>query len=267
VSTHPESVLITGASSGIGWELAKRFAADGSSLILVARRTDKLQELANLLKVSHGTDCLVIGLDLTDPGAPEQLLQKLVSENRQVDVLVNNAGFGQYGRFDEIPLRRHLDMIQLNISALTELTYRVLPQMLARRSGAILNIGSTASFQPGPWSAVYYASKAFVLSFSEGLWKELQGTGVNVSCLCPGPTRTEFGETSQMDQTLIFRVASVGVETVAEAGFQAVRHRRRTVIPGWINKLLAFSVRFTARRIVLDVTTWLQASNKITGAH
>lgn len=246
-----ETVLITGASSGIGWELAKKFAQDGARLVLVARSTEKLKQLASELHRQHHVECVVLPCDLAEPDGPARLVAELTERRLTVDVLVNNAGFGQLGQFNDIPLERHLSMVQVNISALVELTHRLLPGMLSRRSGSVLNIGSTASFQPGPNSAVYYASKAFVLSFSEALYSECQPHNVCVSCLCPGPTKTGFGADSKMDQSLVFRMNSMPVEAVAAAGYRAVRKRQRLVIPGLMNWLGAFSVRFTVRPVVL----------------
>jgi len=257
-----EVVLITGASSGIGRELARLFAADGSELILTARREDRLHELAAELHQQHGTVSTVIPLDLAAPGAAQQLFNHVSAAGKQVDLLINNAGFGQMGPFIQIPLSRQLSMIQLNVAALVELTYLFLPEMLSRKRGAILNLASTASFQPGPNVNVYYATKAFVLSFSEALWKELQGTGVCVSCLCPGPTRTEFGDQSAMHDTPVFKHNAMRVEDVARAGYRAVRKRKRLVIPGLMNRLLSFSVRFTPRPVILDVMTFLQPVKK-----
>lgn len=253
-----ETVLITGASSGIGWELAKLFAADGSRLILVARNEQKLNELAQLLHQQHGTESIVIALDLSVAGAAQELFERVTSQGLQVDVLVNNAGFGQYGRFEDVPLERYTAMCQLNITALMELTYLCLQQMKARQAGRILNIGSTASFQPGPHAAVYYATKAFVLSFSEALTAELWGTPIRVSCLCPGPTATGFGKVSEMEKLPFFRLSTMQVEDVARAGHRAVRRGRRLMIPGLINNLLAFSNRITARPVVLWIVKRIQ---------
>ena len=253
-----ERVLITGASSGIGLALAKLFAADGSELILVARREDRLQELAQRLKQQHGTQSTVIARDMAVEGSAEQLMTQLERDGIAVDVLVNNAGFGQLGRFQEIPRKRQTNMIDLNIRTLMELTHLCLPAMLERRSGAILNLGSTAAFQPGPNCAVYYATKAFVLSFSEALWQELQGTGVTVTCLCPGPTRTEFGEESRMHDTPVFQHNAMDVDDVAQAGYHGLRRGKRLVMPGVVNKLLATSVRLTPRSVILKVMSGLQ---------
>jgi short-subunit dehydrogenase len=257
-----EVVLITGASSGIGLELAKKFAADGSELILVARRTERLKELASELQEKHGTVATVLTFDLTIPGAAQELMLQIGQLGKNVDVLVNNAGFGQLGEFGDIPLDRQLDMIQLNISAVVALTHLCLPGMKSRRRGAILNIGSTASFQPGPHVAVYYATKAFVLSFSEALWKELRKSGVSVTCLCPGPTKTEFGDHSAMHDTPVFKHNAMNVKDVVNAGYRGLRRKKRLVIPGLVNKVLATSVRFTPRAAILDVMSYLQPLRK-----
>ncbi|WP_437221772.1 SDR family NAD(P)-dependent oxidoreductase [Planctomicrobium sp. SH661] len=257
-----EVVLITGASSGIGRELARLFAADGAELILSARREERLVELAEQLKRAHGTVSTIIPLDLGQPDAAQELFDKVQAAGKQVDVLINNAGFGQLGQFWEIPLPRQLNMIQLNISALVALTHLFLPGMLQRKRGSILNLGSTAAFQPGPNVNVYYATKAFVLSFSEALWKELEGSGVCVTCLCPGPTRTEFGDESNMHDTPVFQHNAMRVEDVARAGFRGVRKKKRLVMPGLVNNLLSFSVRLTPRSIILSVMTLLQPKKK-----
>ncbi|MCB9953930.1 MAG: SDR family oxidoreductase [Planctomycetaceae bacterium] len=254
----PETVLITGASSGIGREMAKLFAQDGSKLILAGRATDKMEELAEELRTKHHVEVTVMTVDLSTPPGAKDLVDQLDTQNFQIDVLINNAGFGQLGRFEDIPLQRHQDMLQLNIASLTELTYRLIPGMQKRKRGSILNIASTAAFQPGPNAAVYYASKAFVLSFSEGLYAENAEHNVWVSCMCPGPTRTGFGSDSEMENTPVFRFNSMAVEDVARAGHNAVRKRRRLVVPGWINWLGAWSVRITARPMVLWVMKQLQ---------
>jgi short-subunit dehydrogenase len=255
-----ETVLVTGASSGIGRELARLFAQDGCRLILAARRQDKLEELAAELH-QLGVETLIVPVDLGAPQGPARLMEQVAQAGWQVDVLINNAGFAQLGRFAELPLERQLGMVKVNITALTELTHRVLPEMLARRRGVVLNIGSTAAFQPGPNCAVYYATKAYVLSFSEALWAECRSRGVHVGCLCPGPTITGFGEDSGMGQTPIFRWNSMPVTTVARVGHRMVRRRQRLVVPGVWNWLLAASVRFSARPVVLWLMQWLQPAH------
>ena len=253
-----EVVVITGASSGIGKELAERFAADEAKLILVARSEDKLNELANDLKEKHGTDSTVIPLDLSKVDSAKVLYDKIQETEQQIDVLVNNAGFGQIGRFEEIPVERHINMCMLNMVTLTHLTRLVLPAMIERNQGKILNVGSTASFQPGPNSAVYYATKAYVLSLSEALYAELWDTNVSVTCLCPGPTETGFGADSEMGDLTFFDRMKMDVKPVAEAGYKALRKGKRLVIPGVFNNLLAWSNRITARPVVLWIMKRLQ---------
>jgi short-subunit dehydrogenase len=196
--TQKKTALITGASGGIGLDLARLFAEGGYDVVLVARTESKLKELATELASKHGVSARAVAADLADPAAPAQLMERLKAEGVQVDVLVNNAGYGGYGTFAETELDAELKMIQLNISALTALSKAVLPGMLARKSGRILNVASTAAFQPGPLMAVYYATKAYVLSFSEALANETKGTGVTVTCLCPGPTKTGFQQQAKM---------------------------------------------------------------------
>lgn len=253
-----EIVLITGASSGIGWELAKLFAADGSELILVARSEEKMNDLASQLKADHGTVSTVIPMDLSEPGSAIQLIEKIKSTGKTVDVLVNNAGFGQMGKFEDIPLERLTGMCELNMVTLTQLFHHFLKPMKERNRGSILNIGSTASFQPGPNVAVYYATKAYVLSLSEAVHAELWGTNVNVTCLCPGPTKTGFGDDSAMGDLAMFKNNAMDVTTVAKAGYQGLRKGKRVIVPGMINKLLAFSNRFTAKPIILSIMKKLQ---------
>ncbi|MCA8999422.1 MAG: SDR family oxidoreductase [Planctomycetaceae bacterium] len=253
-----ETVLVTGASSGIGWELAKLFAADGANLILVARSQDKLEQLAQEVHQQHGVSATVLPRDLSVPGAAQSLIEDISGQGLTVDTLVNNAGFGQMGRFATIDPKRHRDMMQLNMQVLTELSQLFLPGMLERNRGGILNLGSTAAFQPGPNSAVYYATKAYVLSLTEALHYELRNTNVKVTCLCPGPTRTGFGEDSGMESTRVFRWNSMSVEKVARMGHRGFRKGKRLVMPGLINRILAASVRFTPRPIILDVMSYLQ---------
>ena len=187
-----ETALVTGASSGIGLELARLFAADKSNLILVARSRDKLERLAEELQRDHNADVVVLPKDLTDPSAPRAIFDQLTGQNIDVDVVVNNAGFGSVGSVADLPLDRQLNMIQVNVTTLTYLTRLFLPGMIERGRGGILNVGSTAGFQPGPNMAVYYATKAFVLSFTEALAEELAGLEINVTCLAPGATENRF---------------------------------------------------------------------------
>lgn len=241
-----ECVLVTGASAGIGLELARLFAADGSDLVLVARRQERLAQLARELGERHGVAVEVIAADLADAAAPGQIADALQARGLAVDVLVNNAGFGAGGTFVRIERQRLLDMIQVNIAALTDLTHRLLPDMIERGRGGVLNVGSTAAFQPGPNMAVYFATKAYVLSLSEALADELRGSGVTVSCLAPGATRTEFADVAGLDGARLFRMA-MSAEAVARAGYRGFRRGRLLVVPGVHNWLGAFAVRLMPR--------------------
>src|SRR5271167_2160473 len=209
-----KTALITGASFGIGLELARIFARESYNLILVARSADKLRQLASELEKSHGTRSLILATDLTEPGAPAYVLDQTTRADLQVDVLVNNAGFGQYGLFAENDLEDCLRQIQLNVTTLTHLTRLYLPAMIERKTGGILNVASTAAFQPGPLMAVYFATKAYVLHFSEALANELHGKGVTVSCLCPGPTATEFQKRANLACTRLAKLGSMDAHTV-----------------------------------------------------
>jgi short-subunit dehydrogenase len=251
MADSPETVLVTGASSGIGWALGEIFAGDGSRLVLVARSRDKLELLAEDLKKKHGVEVLVVVQDLSQPGAAEEVMRQINEAGWPVDVLINNAGVGAHGQFRNLPIDRQLEMVQLNVSALLHLTHLVLPQMVERRRGAILNVASTASFQPGPYAAVYFATKAFVLSFSDALWDETRHFNVSVTCLCPGPTRTNFGKEYAMTEGTGFQLMGMEADVVARAGHRGLRRRRRLVVPGLLNKLLTFSTRFATRRFLI----------------
>lgn len=255
-----QTALITGASSGIGLDLTRFFAADGYDLILVARNEAKLRETAAELEREFGIGVTVMPGDLSRPETPSLLFAKLEDQGRSVDVLVNNAGYGVAGHFaHETVLRTELEMIQVNITALTHLTKLFLPAMVERRRGRILNVASTAAFQPGPLMAVYYATKAYVLSFSEAIAEELKGTGVTVTALCPGPTATGFAAAAEATNRRLFKLktpmASAGV---ARAGYVGLMRGERIVIPGLANKLLAQSVRFAPRRLATMITRALQ---------
>lgn len=254
-----ETVLITGASSGIGLELARLFAADKSNLILIARRRDKLEELAAELRRDHGVAVTVLAKDLGDPRSPQAIFDALTADKVTVDVVVNNAGLGAAGAVADLPLDRQMNMVQVNIVAPTELTRLFLPGMIERRSGGILNVASLAAFQPGPFMAVYYATKAYVLSFTEALTEELTGTGVRATCLAPGPTATEFAATANVEHKLLFRMGTQSMQTVAAAGYRGFRHGKSLVIPGIQNKFLANIVRFSPRAVVRKVVKRLQA--------
>src|SRR5712691_8172351 len=202
-----KTALITGASFGIGQELAGIFAREGYNLVLVARTADKLRQLASELEKAHGTRSLILASDLAAPGAAAYIHDQTTRADITVDVLVNNAGFGQFGLFAENDLEECLQQIQLNVTTLTHLTRLYLPEMVARKSGRILNVASTAAFQPGPLMAVYYATKAYVLHFSEAIAEELRHSGVTVTALCPGPTETGFAAAADVGATRLFTMA------------------------------------------------------------
>lgn len=248
--------LVTGASSGIGKALAQRIAADGVDLVLVARREDRLRALAAELPV----ETHVVPLDLTRPEAPGELMSEIARFGRPVDVLVNNAGFGHAGKYAEAPLDRLLGMVDLNMRVLVDLSRRVLPSLLERRQGGILNVASTAAFLPGPYVSVYYATKAFVLSLSEAMSEECRGTGVTVTALCPGPTTSEFGGVSGFDKTLLFRsLKRMSAERVSDVGWRGFRAGRRVVIPGWQNRVGAFGSLHSPRGLSLPIVRRLQS--------
>ena len=248
-----QTALITGASFGIGTEFARIFAREGYNLVLVARSADKLRQLASELEKAHGTRSLILGADLTDPGAAAYVLDQTTRADIQVDVLVNNAGFGQYGLFAENDLEECLRQIQLNVTTLTHLTRLYLPAMIERKSGGILNVASTAAFQPGPLMAVYFATKAYVLHFSEALANELHGIGVTVSCLCPGATVTEFHKRAKATGMNLLKFGAMDASDVAEDGYRAFVAGKPVVISGFKNWLLAQSVRFSPRRLVTAI--------------
>jgi short-subunit dehydrogenase len=255
-----ETALITGASSGIGLDLARLFAKDGCDVVLVARSEGKLRELAAELERGGRVKAHVIALDLARPNAAEALVQRLPCE---IDVLVNNAGFGVAGAFVETELAKELEMIQVNVVALTQLTKLLLPKMVARRRGRVLNVASTAAFQPGPLMAVYYATKAYVLSFSEAIADELRDSGVTVTALCPGPTATGFAAAADMTASRLFNLAKpMSSADVARSGYAAMRSGRRVVVPGMKNKLLTQSIRVSPRRLVTTIVRKLQESRQ-----
>jgi uncharacterized protein len=246
-----ETALITGASGGIGEELARLLAAAHIDVVLVARSADKLSALAVELVRAHGIQAHVLAQDLSLPSAPEAIVRDLAARGLAIDILINNAGFGTYGLFAETPADEEARLIQVNITALTLLTKLLLPPMLKRRHGRIMNVASTAAFQPGPLMAVYYASKAYVLSFSEALSNETAGTGVTVTCLCPGPTGTGFQERAQMKESQLFSTLGVAsAADVARAGFDAMMAGQAIVVPGLVNKVGAQLPRVAPRAIV-----------------
>jgi len=250
--------LITGASSGIGYELTKLFAKDGYQLVLVARNGQRLAEVKEELERQFRVPVKVIAKDLALPQAPDEIFAELRREGMTVDALVNNAGFGTHGPFAETDLPAQLEMMQVNMVALTHLTRLFLPGMIERKSGKILNVASTAAFQPGPLMAVYYATKTYVLSFSEALANELQGTAVSVTVLCPGPTRTSFQERARVGDTPLMRGRIADAASVAQAGYRGLMAGKPLLIPGFRNRLLAFSVRLMPRAVVTQIVRGIQ---------
>jgi uncharacterized protein len=244
--------LVTGASSGIGEALARRIARDGRHLVLTARRIDRLEALARELESAHGIRAIAIANDLARPDGPAALTAELARRDLEVDWLVNNAGFGTTGRFDQLPVERELDEIRVNVKAPVELTGRLLPAMVARGRGLVMNVSSMAGFGPIPYSATYAATKAFLLSLSEALAVELSGTGVHVVCVCPGFTRTEFQEKAKIDASALPSFAWMSAETVAD---QAVRAARRSgvLVNGTMNNLTTVFMRLAPRSLVARV--------------
>ncbi|NJM98857.1 MAG: SDR family oxidoreductase [Phormidesmis sp. RL_2_1] len=249
-----QTTLITGASSGIGLELAKVFARNHYNLILVARSEDKLYDLQRELSQQHNIEVVVCAYDLTDKAAPTQLYAQLQQQNLTVDVLVNNAGYGDYGDFICSDWEKIQGMILLNILALTHLTRLFLPAMCDRGSGKVLNVSSTAAFQPGPMMAVYFATKAYVLSFSEAIAAETEAQGITVTTLCPGPTQSSFISTANMDKmALASSVSADKIPTAAEVaqfGYDALSKGKVVAVYGLANQLLTFSTRLMPRGLL-----------------
>ncbi|SHI89327.1 hypothetical protein SAMN02745146_1827 [Hymenobacter daecheongensis DSM 21074] len=246
-----KTALITGASSGIGLELARVFAREKCRVVLVARSEKALQQLRQELEQQYVIEAVVLPADLSQTAAPQQLFDELQRRHIPVDYLINNAGFGDFGFFAETDWTKEEQMIQLNIGALTHLTKLFLPGMLERRSGRIMQLASTAAFQPGPLMAVYYATKAYVLSFSEALANELQGTGVTVTALCPGPTASGFQDAAALQDSKLVKGKKLPTAAeVAEYGYQALLRGQTVAVHGVLNTLMAQSVRFTPRRMV-----------------
>ena len=249
--------LITGASQGLGRDLAELFAQDGHDVVLVARSRDKLETLATEVKEAHGVQAHVLPADLTNPAVPEEIFGWLTREHIQLDYLVNNAGFGSHGTFWELPRKRELDMIEVNITALVNLTHLALQGMIARGKGRVLNIASTAGFQPGPGMSTYYATKAFVTTFTEGVAHELKGTGVTATAHCPGATATGFAGTAGNAETPLFRFGLVAdSKSVARHAYRSMMKGKTVAIAGFMNRLLAFTVRFSPRWMVRYVAAF-----------
>ena len=253
-----KTALITGASVGIGFELSKIFSRNGYNLVLVSRTRQKLEAIAKELESKHDIQAKVIPKDLSQSTAPQELYDEIVADGIEITVLVNNAGFGLNGKFVDINTDKQMELIELNITSLTMLCKLFGADMVKRLSGKILNVASTAAFQAGPYMSTYYASKAYVLLFSEGIRNELEKDGVNVSVLCPGPTKTEFGDRAKMNHTKLLNGPWVmNAAEVAEVGFSGLMNRKRIIIPGAMNKIIAFSTRLTPRSLLVLITRYL----------
>jgi len=257
-----KTALVTGASAGLGRELARLAAKDGHDLVLVARRRERLEALAGELNSAHGVQVAVIAADLSDLSATAAIAERLRADGKQVDFLINNAGFGSCGPFSTAALAREVEMIHLNIRALVQLTHVFLPEMLARKSGRILNVASIAGFLPGPYMATYYASKAFVLSFTEALSSELLGTGVTITAACPGPTETEFGTVAGSRTTKLFQRNVAQAAPVALHAYRAMMAGKVVAIPGLMNKLIAQSTRISPRAWLRAIAAGLNRNRK-----
>ena len=255
---EPRWALITGASSGIGAELARAFAARGYALALTARRHERLEGLGEEIRQAHGVPVEPIALDLGDREAPLDLHDMLRERGIAVHTLVNNAGFGLRGYFEGLPHEKQLAMIDLNVTALTSLCRLMLPGMIERRQGGILNVASLAAFQAGPYMAVYYATKAFVLSLSEALHDEAKPHGVTVTALCPGPTESEFSDTAGLKDSRLFEAGVMSSTEVARAGIDGYEAGRAIVIPGTRNRAGALGSKFAPRSVSRRIAGLLQ---------
>lgn len=252
-------VLITGASSGFGLEFSKIFAETGHHLLLVARNEEKLEKLQHALERKYGIDVYILTQDLSVPHAAKKVARYVKSQNLRVEILINNAGFGDYGAFVSSDLTKQTQMIDLNIRSLMEMTHTFLPGMVKRGRGRILNVASIASFEAGPKMSVYYATKAFVLSFTESLSEELRGSGVTVTALCPGPTDTGFSKAAEMPNgrfANLFRLTKP--QDVAYYGYRALMSDWVIAIPGRMNRLAVIAVKFLPRKIIRRAVAILQ---------
>lgn len=248
------NALVTGATSGIGYELSRLLASNGFNLVLVARNQKRLEEVQQELSLDFSINTEIIPKDLALPSAPKEIFNELQQKSIHIDILVNNAGFNEYGPFSATDMAKEIQMLQVNIASLTSLTKLFLPGMMAQHYGKILNLGSTGSFAPGPLNAVYCATKAYVLSFSEAIAEELQGTGVTVTVLCPGATRTEFAQRAQMEDVKIFQGRVMSAKRVAEIGYNALMMGNITMVAGWSNQLTMLSLRLIPRIMVARIS-------------
>lgn len=254
--------VVTGASSGIGTAFARRLARDGWGLILVARRKDRLDDLASSLVEAHSIPIIVFAADLEHPDTPSNLVRTLDDEGIAIHTLINNAGFGLRGSFASLPADRQIAMINLNVTALTALSRAFLPGMIARKTGGIINVGSTVAFQPGPFMAVYYATKAFVMSLSEALHEEARPYGVVVTAVAPGPVPTEFSSVADLHGSKLVHLPSVTPEAVVDAALAAYEAKRATVIPGWSNKISRFGSKILPSVVTRKMAARIQGPKR-----
>ena len=252
-----KTVLITGTTSGIGYELSRVFAAQGLNLVLVSRNERKLKAQTEALQSEYGIAVHTVISDLSEPSAPAEIFANVRSRGIHVDILVNNAGFNESGPFRETRLEQELRMLQVHIATLTHLTKLFLPGMIEKKYGQILNFGSTGSFAPCPLDAVYCATKAYVLSFSSALRAELSGTGVTVSTVCPGATKTEFAKKANMENTLLFRKFVMEPREVAAIAYRGLMKNKKIIVPGFYNRILVLSIPFTPGKILEKIGTSL----------
>lgn len=245
--------LITGASSGIGLELAQVMASKGHNLILVARSQKTMEDLAQKLEEQYSIKATVIAKDLSQVEAPKALYEEVMAANLQVDILVNNAGFGDSGLFANANDQKTIDMLQVNVQALTQLTRLFLPAMLSRKSGRVMNVGSTGSFAPTPTMAVYCATKAYVLSFTEALSEEVRGTGVTATVLCPGVTTTGFAKQADTEKSFLVNLYQMTAAAVAKQGYRAMMKGKRRIVTGLFNQLLVISTLLSPNRMILKL--------------
>jgi short-subunit dehydrogenase len=258
-----ETALVTGGSGGIGLELAKELARNGHSVALVARKRDALEAAAGHIEGKYAVKATVFAADLADPVAPARIHEGMLDQGIEIGILINNAGFGIGGPFIDTDADRELDMIQVNIASVIQLTKLFLPAMVKRRRGHVMNVASTAAFQPGPLMSVYYASKAFVLSFSEAIAEELRNTGVTVTALCPGPTETGFADQANIGRSRLFHYSPVAQpEDVARYGYRAMMKGERVAIPAFRDKLMVQAERISPRRLVTTISRKLQESRE-----
>jgi short-subunit dehydrogenase len=257
-----KTVLITGASEGIGFELAKIFSREGYRLVLVARNSAKLEQAKKEIMRSHPVLVEIISEDLSVPSAPRRIFDRLQEKSIGIDILVNNAGIGMYGFFAVSDLASQKKLLQINVLTLTEMTHLFVKPMIERKEGKILNVASTAAFLPGPLMAVYYASKAYVVSFSEAIANELAGTGVYVTALCPGATATGFQERANMRGIRLLKRYVMSAQAVAEAGYRGLMKKEMIIVPGLRNRLLMASVPFVPRSLKTRMVRKIQEKER-----